>query len=63
MVRRYGRPSKGQHAVQIEIDRSIYMDEKTVEPNSNFGTIRSILKEVTRKIADLGRSQQALAAE
>lgn len=63
MVRRYGRPSKAQHAVQIEIDRSIYMDEKSVEPNKNFGTICAVLKEVTRKISDIGRSEQALAAE
>ena len=63
IVRQYGRPSKAQHAVQIEIDRSIYMDEKTVLPNGNFGAVRAALKQVTREITDLGRSNQALAAE
>ena len=32
----YGRPAKGLHALQIEINRSLYMDEKTLEPHSGF---------------------------
>jgi len=30
----YGRPSRSQHAIQIEIDRSIYMNEATLTPCS-----------------------------
>ena len=32
----YGRPAKGLHALQIEINRSLYMDERTLEPHSGF---------------------------
>ena len=32
----YGRPSRGQHVVQIEIDRSLYMNEQMIRPNANF---------------------------
>ncbi|MEX0282937.1 MAG: N-formylglutamate amidohydrolase, partial [Arenibacterium sp.] len=34
----YGRPSRNQHAVQIEIDRALYMDERRIVPNANFDT-------------------------
>lgn len=30
-LRRYGKPEKGIHALQIEMNRSIYLDEETVE--------------------------------
>ena len=30
----YGRPSRRQHAIQVEIDRSLYMDERRIEPNA-----------------------------
>lgn len=63
MVRQYGRPSTAHHAIQIEIDRSIYMDEVNIVPNDNFGAVKAALKDITRKIADLGRSQQRMAAE
>jgi len=63
IVRQYGRPSMNQHAIQIEIDRSIYMDEALVKPNGNFAVVRAMLKNVTRQIADIGRAQNALAAE
>lgn len=63
MVRQYGRPSKNHHAIQIEIDRSIYLNEQTVQPNSNFGAVRTAMKEIVGKIAALGRDKRAMAAE
>jgi len=32
----YGDPSKGQHVVQVEINRKIYMDEVTKKKNQNY---------------------------
>lgn len=63
MVQQYGRPPKGRHAIQIEIDRSLYMDETRIEPNHNFSTIRDAMRLIVAEIADLGRSRTALAAE
>lgn len=63
VLRQYGRPSKGHHAVQIEIDRSIYMNEAKVEPNANFGRIKSVLRSITAEIAEIGRNKSSLAAE
>ncbi|MFP7570944.1 N-formylglutamate amidohydrolase [Marivita sp. S2033] len=60
----YGRPSRGQHAVQIEIDRSIYMDERDVRPNANFHNFRKLLRSVVAEIAATGQADQMpLAAE
>lgn len=61
----YGRPSRGQHVVQLEIDRSLYMDEKTMEKTANFEPLRALLNTVISEVADLGRpaSTEALAAE
>jgi N-formylglutamate amidohydrolase len=35
----YGRPSRGLHAVQIEINRALYMDERRIEPGPGFTEI------------------------
>lgn len=64
MAQHYGRPSRGQHVIQIEIDRALYMDETTIKPNSNFKAFKALLDGVIRDIADIGRVDgRALAAE
>ncbi len=62
-AQRYGRPSQGQHVVQIEIDRSLYMNEKTIRPNANFKAFRTILASVVAELTDIGRAAAPLAAE
>lgn len=59
----YGRPSRGQHAVQVEIDRALYMDEATVMPNENFAAVKDILRGVIAEISQIGEEQLPLAAE
>ena len=63
MVQQYGRPAKGCHAVQVEIDWSIYMDEASIEPSKDFATIRVVMRRIIREIAEIGRAQSVLAAE
>lgn len=63
IVQQYGRPSRNQHAIQLEINRSLYMDEKTIEPNEGFSTMRDILGRVAGEIAAIGRGENSLAAE
>ena len=58
-----GRPSRKQHAIQIEIDRSLYMDEKNVTPHDSFADFQVLIREVVGKIAKLGLTSQQLAAE
>tara|TARA_R110002049_G_scaffold57982_1_gene158303 strand:- start:1064 stop:1927 length:864 start_codon:yes stop_codon:yes gene_type:complete len=64
IVQHYGRPSRKQHAVQIEIDRALYMNEATLELNDNFAPLRALLSDVMREITELGReTNAALAAQ
>ncbi|MEM9911111.1 MAG: N-formylglutamate amidohydrolase [Pseudomonadota bacterium] len=65
ITQHYGRPTSGRHAVQIEIDRSLYMNERLVEPNENFAAFKKLLASVIPQLADIGRPAQAqrLAAE
>lgn len=60
----YGRPTQHRHAIQIEIDRSLYMDEARVRPNHNFHAFRKMLRGVVAELALIGQSpSKALAAE
>lgn len=60
----YGRPGRGRHAVQVEIDRALYMDERLIRPNRNFDAFRKLMCGVVHEIAEIGRADAVpLAAE
>jgi len=60
----YGRPGRGRHAVQVEIDRALYMDERRIRPNRNFDAFRDLMRGVVHEIAEIGRAETVpLAAE
>lgn len=63
IAQRYGKPSQGCHAVQIEIDRALYLDENAVTPNANFAVFQRVLSGVMAEIAEIGRPAVRLAAE
>lgn len=64
VTQHYGRPAQGRHAVQIEIDRALYMNEKGIRPNADFLAFRDRLKSVIAGIIEIGRpAARALAAE
>ena len=64
VTQHYGRPSRRQHAIQIEIDRSLYMDEKRITPHDDFDQFRQRLQGVIARIAEIGRPEErSLAAE
>jgi N-formylglutamate deformylase len=46
LVRRYGEPAKHRHSVQIEINRGMYMNEKTLEITEGFAPLRENLKQL-----------------
>lgn len=43
ITQHYGKPLKGLHALQVEIDRSLYMDEESLEPLDRFGEIADLM--------------------
>lgn len=51
----YGNPSRGRHAVQIEIDRGLYMEERRLEPHERYGEMKAILGRVAQGIAAAAR--------
>lgn len=59
----YGRPSRGFHVVQIEIDRALYMDEVRIVPSADFEAFRALLAGVVAEITEVGRRALPLAAE
>jgi N-formylglutamate deformylase len=46
LVRRYGQPEQHRHSVQIEINRALYMNEKTLEITDGFAPLRENLKQL-----------------
>jgi N-formylglutamate amidohydrolase len=57
VTQHYGRPTEGIHVLQIEINRSIYMDEQTLERLPQFQETKQRLE---RLIALLAREAPAL---
>lgn len=59
----YGRPSAGRHVIQVEIDRSLYMDEARVEKRADFGAFREVIAGVVAEIVGADRVRMPVAAE
>ncbi len=59
----YGRPTRNQHVVQVEIDRALYMDEAAIAPRPDFHQFRAVMGDVVAEIAAFGKTSLPLAAE
>jgi N-formylglutamate amidohydrolase len=57
IVRRQGRPAANRHSLQIEVDRSLYMDQKTLEKLPGFGRLRADLAALVEAVAGYVRSR------
>ena len=63
ITQRYGRPSRGFHAIQIEIDRGLYLDQALIEPNDQFASVTGRLGAVVARLVEIPGELSALAAE
>ena len=63
ITQRHGRPARGISAIQIEIDRGLYLNQKRLEPNAGFSQLRRVLTQVVADLTALIREEPALAAE
>jgi N-formylglutamate amidohydrolase len=52
-TRRYGRPKRKIHALQIEINRGLYMDEHAITRSDRFAEMRAIITDVAAQILDV----------
>lgn len=54
----YGAPRRGQHAVQIELNRALYVDEQTSEiKKSEFARLQEVLDQLLRKLGELMKNE------
>lgn len=51
----YSARSSNRHAVQIEINRALYLDEKTLEPNRDYGRVKA---DMTRLVAEIAPGRE-----
>jgi N-formylglutamate amidohydrolase len=47
----YGRPTRRTHALQIEINRALYLDEAKLSPTAGFEKLKANLASLTRALA------------
>jgi len=47
----YGNPPAGLHAIQLEINRALYMDERRFEPIASFGRLAGHLETLAERLS------------
>ena len=63
ITKNHGKIKERTHAIQLEIDRSLYMDEKRISPNSGFEKLKSQLFPALIQISSLICKSDKIAAE
>ncbi len=53
VTQNYGRPAEGVHALQIEINRRLYLDEAKVARNQGFDPLRSVLQQTLGELVQI----------
>ena len=49
----YGNPAAGLHAIQLEINRALYMDERRYERSRNFARLAADLETLARRLGEM----------
>jgi N-formylglutamate amidohydrolase len=63
MLRRHGNPRKNIHALQLEVDRSLYLDELLREPSLSLAKIAAMITEIAFAVSEQSGWNLAVAAE
>jgi N-formylglutamate amidohydrolase len=50
ITQNHGAPHRGQHALQIEINRGLYMNEASLEKTRDFGRVRAVLEDMVKAL-------------
>ena len=50
LIKRHGSPAKNRHAVQIEINRRLYMDESSFQKNDTFSVLKDNILKLTERL-------------
>lgn len=60
---RHGTPAHGIHALQLEVDRSLYLDAALHEPGSGLARSRALILTIVRALEEEALGTAAIAAE
>ena len=64
ILERHGRPERGIHAIQIEFDRALYLDESLMQPGVGLPDLQQLLSDLALALTcELEGSGLPLAAE
>ena len=63
IVQKYGSPGLNRHAIQLEIDRSIYMDERKIQKLETFHKLKNKLQNIMRDFSQIHTCLTSIAAE
>lgn len=62
-LERHGRPRRGIHAIQVEVDRSLYLDAAMTEPGEGVERCRAMIGDLADRLATAFGEELPLAAE
>lgn len=51
LIRANGAPAQGRHSLQIEVNRKLYMDESSREPNEGYGALKACFSALAAHLA------------
>ncbi len=58
LVRRHGRPAENRHSLQIEANRRLFMNEKTLEKTDNFTQVAKDIDHLVEALASFARGKR-----
>jgi N-formylglutamate amidohydrolase len=56
ITRHYGKPALGRHALQIEVNRALYMDETRIAKTAGFAPLRDAMDALVNALAEVAPS-------
>jgi N-formylglutamate amidohydrolase len=59
IVKRQGRPAEQRHSLQIEVDRTLYMDQKTLERSEDFARLQADITHLIEALKVFANSRLA----
>lgn len=57
VIRRHGQPAAGRHSIQIEFNRGLYMDERTLQTHDGFVNLKHTVARLGNLLVDFCRSR------
>ena len=57
LVRKHGRPAENRHSLQVELKRTLYMDERTLAPNEGYARLQRDLARLVDILAAFVRQR------